>query len=249
MRHKFLITDNVSRLVNGLGELEERVRAGSERGLGIMEGRTGTGKTWAGEWYIVNHPQAVYVRAFETWSPAWMLRDLSVAAGLPPRFSTEANLRQLKTELSERPRLIIVDEGDYVIQRKALLETLRDLYDLAKQTPVVLVSEGGGRELVARRSPRTWRRVGQVVEFAGLTPMDVQLMGMELLELPNREIPRSEAEALLRHAAGNSFGEVMVELEKVETFAKANPGVDLKHIVAMVLHEGRPFKHSGGVKK
>ena len=56
MRHKFLITDNVSRLVNGLGEMEERVRAGSERGLGIMEGRTGTGKTWAGEWYIVNHP-------------------------------------------------------------------------------------------------------------------------------------------------------------------------------------------------
>ena len=221
MRHKFLITDNVSRLVNGLGELEERVRAGSERGLGIMEGRTGTGKTWAGEWFIVNHPQAVYVRAMKAWSTAWMLRDLSVAAGLPPRFSTEANLRQLWAELSKRPRLIIVDEGDYVIRRLDLLETLRDLYDQAKQTPVVLVSEGGGREMVARRSRQTWRRVGQVVEFAGLTPTDVQLMGMELAGL---EIPRREAEALHRHAGGGSFGEVMVLLEKVEGLVKANPG-------------------------
>ena len=237
MRNKFVVTDNVSRLVDGLEELKARVQAGSERGLGIMEGRTGTGKTWAGEWYIVNHPQAVYVRAMKAWSTAWMMRDLSAAVGLAPRFSTEANLRQLREELSNRPRLVIVDEGDYVIRRLELLETLRDLYDLAKQTPVVLVSEGGGQELVARRSPRTWRRVGQVVKFAGLTPMDVQLMGMELANLT---IPRGQAEALHRHAGGGSFGEVMVLLEKVEGLVKANPQAGVtRDLVDMALKERR----------
>jgi len=240
MRDLFVRTDNVMRAAAALEELWQG-RAKSETNLCLVDGKTGYGKTETLEWYVTQHPgRAVYVRALDSWSVPWMLRDLSRGLNLPPRGTTEGNLLQLRDELKARPRLLIIDDADdYVIARSHHLNTVRDLHDLT-HSPIVLVGEGKARDLVYRRSPRTWRRMGQVVVFEPLSAPDVQVMAKELADL---EIPHPLAERLRLRSLSGSFGEVVVNLGKVEAMAKANPDREITgEMVEMAL------KHRRGTK-
>jgi hypothetical protein len=240
MRDVFVRTDNVMRAAAALEELWQG-RAKSETNLCLVDGKTGYGKTETLEWYVTQHPgRAVYVRALDAWSVPWMLRDLSRGLNLPPRSTTEGNLLQIRDELKARPRLLIIDDADdYVIARGHHLNTVRDLHDLT-HSPIVLVGEGKARDLVYRRSPRTWRRMGQVVVFEPLSAPDVQVMAKELADL---EIPHPLAERLRQMSLSGSFGEVVVNLAKVESLAKANPDKEItERMVEMALKARRGGK-------
>lgn len=240
MRNVFVRTDNVMRAAAALEELWQG-RAGSQTNLCLVDGKTGYGKTETLEWYVTQHPgRAVYVRALDSWSVPWMLRDICRGLNLPPRGTTEGNLLQLRDELKSRPRLVILDDADdYVIARGHHLNTVRDLHDLTN-SPIVLVGEGKARDLVYRRSPRTWRRMGQVVVFEPLSAADVQVMAKEQADL---EIPLALAEQLRQMSLSGSFGEVVVNLGKVEALAKANPDKEITgKMVEMALKARRGGK-------
>src|SRR3989339_415044 len=237
MRNPFVRTDNVMRAAAALEELWQG-RAKSVTNLCLVDGKTGYGKTETLEWYVTQHPgRAVYVRCLDSWSVPWMLRDICRGLNLPPRGTTEGNLLQLRDELKARPRLVILDDADdYVIARGHHLNTVRDLHDLT-HSPIVLVGEGKARDLVYRRSPRTWRRMGQVVVFEPLSAPDVQVMAKELADL---EIPHPLAERLRQMSLSGSFGEVVVNLGKVEAMAKANPDKEItEKMVEMALKHRR----------
>lgn len=230
MRSKFVITDNVRRTVAALGpflaELEQGRAPATDRGLVLLEGRTGTGKTWACDWLAVqNHRLAVNVRAMRSWSVCWMLEDLAAALKLPVKQGVKINMAQIKEELRARPRLLILDEGDRVLRRELLLETLRDVYDTTR-SPMLLVSEGGGLGLLERQSPRCWRRTGQWVEYRPLTAGDVQTLWEDLAEIRAPMKPEQAAQ-ILELSKGGSFGEVMVNLEELERKLKSNPDAGL----------------------
>lgn len=246
MRDLFVRTTNVMRAAAALEELWQG-RAASETNLCLVDGKTGYGKTETLEWYVTQHPgRAVYVRALDSWSVPWMLRDICRGLNLPPRATTEGNLLQLRDELKARPRLVILDDADdYVIARGHHLNTVRDLHDLTG-SPIVLVGEGKARDLVYRRSPRTWRRMGQVVVFEPLSAADVQVMAKELCD-PGLEIGSALAERLRLMSLSGSFGEVVVNLAKVEAMAKANPDKEITDkMVEMALKARRGVKAGSG---
>ncbi len=220
MRNKFVQTENVMRTVTALAALEESARVSPGHGLALIDGRTGTGKTRTVEWFAVQNRQAVYLRSHKEWSPTWMVEDVALALGLSSKSIMRLNMRQLISELRRRPRMLILDEGDRVIRREALLETVRDIHDFTG-APIVLIAEGHGKEMLARKSDRAWRRVSQVVDFTPLTVADVQMMALDLADL---EIPKPLAELIHRDSKSGQFGEVVVNLEKVEALVKANPG-------------------------
>lgn len=220
MRTQFVITENVHKTVAALAALEENVRVSPGRGLAIIDGRTGTGKTETMKWYYVNNRPAIYLRSHKNWSTLWMIEDIAAQVLGESKKTLRANIRELIEELRRRPRLIIIDEADRILRKDNLLETIRDLHDFTN-SPMALVSEGRGREMVARKSARFWRRVSQVVEFGNLSVADVQVIGKELADL---EIPRQQAEIIHQDAVGGVFGEVMVVLERLEGLVKANPG-------------------------
>ncbi len=232
MRDIFVRTGNVMRGWTSLAELWEGKHA-SETNLCVVDGKTGYGKTLFLETYATQHPgRAKYVRCLDTWSVPWMLRDISRALNLPPRGTTEANLRQLVAELSGRPRIIILDDAEErLIPRRHHLNTIRDLHDLTK-TPIVLVGEGKAQEEIFRKSPATWRRVSQVVLFQPLSAADIQVMAKELADL---EIPQALAERIRQDSLSGSFGEVVINLAKVERAAKANQGQISEKVVEMAL--------------
>lgn len=233
MRDIFVRTGNVMRGWTALAELWEG-RAASETNLCLVDGKTGYGKTMFLETYATQHPgRAKYVRCLDAWSVPWMLRDLSLALNLPPRATTEGNLRQLIAELRERPRIIILDDAqDRLIKRLHHLNTIRDLHDFTKN-PFVLVGEGNAQGEIRRR-PATWRRVSQVVVFKALAAADVQVMAKELCE-PGLEIPQAMAERIRQESLGGSFGEVVINLAKVEKAFKANQGQLSENMVEMAL--------------
>ena len=240
MRDVFVRTDNVMRAAAALEELWQG-RARSDTNLCLVDGKTGYGKTETLEWYVTQHPgRAVYVRCLDAWSVPWMLRDLSRGLNLPPRSTTEGNLLQLRDELKARPRLVILDDAqERLITRKHHLNTIRDLHDITFN-PFVVVGEGAARDIVFRRSPETWRRMGQVVVFEPLSAPDVQVMAKELADL---EIPAPLAERLRLMSLSGSFGEVVVNLAKVEAMAKANPDKEITDkMVEMALKARRGAK-------
>lgn len=234
MRNQFVITDNVRRTVSALAALEEGARVNPGRGLAIIDGRTGTGKTETMKWYYVNNRASVYLRSHRNWTSLWMVEDLASAILGETKRTMRANFRELIEELKRRPRLIIIDEADRILKKENLLETVRDLHDFTN-APIALVSEGQGREMVARKSARFWRRVSQVVEFTNLSVADVQVIAKELADL---EIPKQQAEVLHQDAGGGVFGEVMVRLGRLEELVKANPGQGVSHkVVELALRE------------
>lgn len=240
MRDLFVKTTNVMRAAAALEELWQN-RANSETNLCPVDGKTGYGKTEFLTWHVTQHPgRAVYVRCLDAWSVPWMLRDICRALNLPPRGTTEGNVLQLRDELKARPRLVILDDAqERLIMRKHHLNTIRDLHDITFN-PFVLVGEGAARDLLYRRSPETWRRCGQVVVFEPLSAADVQVMAKELADL---EIPAPLAERLRQMSLSGSFGEVVVNLGKVEAMAKANPDKEITDkMVEMALKARRGTK-------
>lgn len=237
MRKTFVQTANVSRTVIAVEALLASVRTSPGHGLMLVDGRTGTGKTVTMDHLAVHNRQAVYLRTHRRWTPPWMVEDISQALGLAAQGIMRTNIRRLIDYLKalgpDGQKLIILDEGDRVVRNTDLLETLRDLHDF-DGTPFILVTEGRGREMVSRKSERTWRRVGQVVEFTPLTVADVQLMALELADL---QISRPLAERLHQDSKGGSFGEVVVNLEKVEALVKANPGKEVGNLVDLALRQ------------
>ncbi len=219
MKPVFVQTGNVQRLIAALAELEKRDPA--VPGLALVHGHQGYGKTVACQWYAVQNG-SIYLRAQAAWTVNWLLMDLAAALGHAPEGISRANFRVVKEELGKRPRLIMLDEADYVIRQRLLLDTVRDLHDLSG-APVCLVGMAGAREAVARKSPQFWSRVSQEVEFQPLSAEDVALIGYQMAGL---KLDGRQAREILKRTEGN-FRKTVVLLAHVESLRKANPEAEL----------------------
>lgn len=214
MKTKFVKTANVLKMLGALTELEKRNQV--VPGLALVHGHQGYGKTMATHWYAVQH-NCVYLRAQGAWTVNWMLMDLAASLGMSPEGVSRSNFRNIKHELFSRPRLVLLDEADYVIRRRELLDTVRDLHDTSG-SPVCLVGMAGAREAVARKSPQFWSRVSQEVEFGPLTLEDVAVIGQELA---NMVLAPEHCREIRRRTEGN-FRKTVVVLAKMETICKTN---------------------------
>jgi DNA transposition AAA+ family ATPase len=223
MRTQFVKTQNVMNLTAALGELERR--SAVVPGLFLVHGHQGFGKTMATQWYAVQSG-AVYVRAQAAWTVNWMLQELCAQLGLAPDGITRHNFRQVREELFKRPRLLILDEADYVIRERRMLDTVRDIYDMSGAA-IVLVGMAGAREAIARKSPQFWSRVSQEVEFTPLAAADVQMIAAELADL---QLTAANAGKIQRQAEGN-FRKTVVLLAQMETLIKANPQAAQEQVV------------------
>jgi hypothetical protein len=214
MKTKFVKTNNVLKMLGALGELEKRHPV--VPGLALIHGHQGFGKTMATHWYAVQH-NCVYLRAQGAWTVNWLLMDLSASLGIAPEGVSRQNFRNIKHELYSRPRLVLLDEADYVIRRREMLDTVRDLHD-GSGAPVCLVGMAGAREAVARKSPQFWSRVSQEVEFAPLTVDDVAIIANDLADM---SLTPEQSREIRRRTEGN-FRKTVVILAKIEQLCKTN---------------------------
>ncbi len=212
MEHRTVQIKNVSRLVDAGGALMRR--APGMPGMGLVWGETGYGKSTAVAWFV-NRMHGVYVRALAVWSPAAMLTTIARELELAPKGSCARIVEACAQKLSETNRPLFIDEADYVIEKKVMTETLRDLHDLTG-VPVVLVGMAGIQRAIRARQQLTGR-LAQWVEMQPCDLEDARMLADELLDV-------RVGQALLGRLHERTKGSarlLVVGLSRIEANAKA----------------------------
>lgn len=213
MRNKMAVTKSVAALQVAYEQLEGRGRG--IPGMGLVHGYTGAGKTTAISW-LVNRTRGVYVRAFRTWTPKTMLTKILSELQIQARGSNAEMVDQIIQALLESQRPLFVDEADYLLKDADMIETLRDIHDVA-EVPVLMVGmEGIEKRLRAR--PQLERRISHWVEFLRSDIEDARTLTDTVCEVAVDDDLLEQ----LHHQASGSVGLIVVGLARIEQFARAN---------------------------
>jgi len=181
VKKQFAETENVQRYVVAVNRM-----VASPPGIDkmmLVYGPVGLGKTETNIWWK-NHfsPQSAFIRIKKAMGVRWLLEEVVCELGLVPERRTSDLFHQAVGELIGTDRALIFDEIDYVADKRTLVETIRDLGDMAG-TPIILVGMPWAPEKL-KRFEALWRRISQVVEYKGLTAADVRLVLDQICEVP-----------------------------------------------------------------
>lgn len=212
MKDKIAPVKNIQRLAEH-GEML-RTRNPRTPGIGVVHGETGFGKSTGLTWYGVSKVRAIYVRAMELWTPSAMLEAIADELGVTIGRNLAKGAQQVVGALVQQNRMLIVDEADYVVKKERLINTLRDIHDLA-QTPLILVGMAGFvKKLKTWLDQRQFAdRVAFELEFRPLDFDDTRLMSDSLLEV---EIDDDLLRKVFDASEGNAR-RLVVGLQRIET--------------------------------
>lgn len=97
-------------------------------GMGLIYGEPGLGKTYAITWWAAQN-DAILIRSANLMSARWLLEEIIEELGEIPYNKFSDIFNQVIAQLIKTPRLIIVDETDYLTIDSRAVETLRDIHD------------------------------------------------------------------------------------------------------------------------
>ncbi len=217
MRTKIVPISNIARLSDAANALVNR--SNGMPGMGLVEGQTGYGKTTAVAWLAIRL-NGVFVRALSTTTPSSLLESICKELGIGKRQGNVNAVEDIVRKLAETGRPLFIDEADYLAGKRSLIETLRDIHDLAA-VPVVLIGMHGFRRKLIGLEQLTGR-IAQWVEFEPSTIADAQLLANELSEVK----VQADLVAKLHMAARGEVRRMVVGLNRIEQFARAR-GLDV----------------------
>ncbi len=211
MKKTFIKTKNVKNFVALMEELKELPPNMSK--IALVYGEYGLGKSQTIQWWAARN-NAVYVRANRGMTEQWLLSKMTKDMDITTSWHTQSNFELIQKSLLENPKVIIVDEADYLL-RQNIIETLRDLHDTTK-CPLVLVGmENFERKLTTL--PHLCDRIYKSYKFERYDADDVQLILEGLSEL---EFTKDGIEYLVTRA--NQFRQIMKLINKIEKLANTN---------------------------
>jgi DNA transposition AAA+ family ATPase len=211
MKHTMTLTKNVMKFIASIDSLRN-APPGTDR-CGIMWGDPGEGKSTTLA-YVANLYDAIYLRANSCWTVTSMLGDFCKELGGEPMHRRASMLEYIREKLEEKPRPILIDEADYLFSQKAMLNAVRDIYDLTK-CPTFMI----GMEDIARKMEKNKifaRRITQWVKFSGIDLDDTRSVARECAEV---EIDDNLLRHLHKVAIGN-IGRIIIGLCRIEIMAK-----------------------------
>jgi len=181
VKKRFAETENVQRYLVAVNRM-----LASPPGIDkfmLVHGEVGLGKTETNIWWKNNRsPQSAFIRIKKAMSVRWLLEEVVAELGLVPEKRVSDLFHQAVGELLGSDRTLIFDEIDYVADKRTLVETIRDIGDMAG-TPIILIGMPWAPEKL-KRFPALWRRISQVVPYHGLTANDVRLVLDQICEVP-----------------------------------------------------------------
>jgi len=198
MRKPFVMTMNVKKYVAAMSRV-----VASQPGIDqfvIVSGEVGQGKTETGAWWRDTYsPKSVLVRVKKAMGPHWLLSNIVEGLGLLPAKKSQDLFDQSVEALGGTDVALILDEVDYVADKVTLMETIRDIGDVAG-VPVVFVCMPWAEERL-KRYPALMRRVSQRVVFGNLGIEDAsdvmrQVCDVSVSECAMRAILSNKEEAL-----------------------------------------------------
>lgn len=214
MNPVFVKTKNVKNFVSTLTNLQNRAKG--IPGMALVYGEPGLGKTQAALWWVANNQDdAIYVSAKQSMTTKWLLEEIIKELGDSPFYRTAEIFEQIIRELIKKPRLIIVDEIDYLAHEKSTIEMLRDIHDRT-HTPIVLIGMAYADKKL-KRYKHLYDRLSEILQFQKFPFDDTKNLIDSLSEI---KFDNSAIEHI--QISDNRFRQIVKIIDKAESYGNAN---------------------------
>lgn len=240
MKRTFIRTKNVKRFVSLMEELQKLPPNIPK--LALVYGEHGLGKTHSIIWWATRN-DAIYVRANNEMTQNGLLKAIVEELGERAYFYMQENYNLILKHLKQNPQIVIVDEVDYLVGSKNVIEILRDIQDNTG-VPIILVGMGAMDKKIARFK-HFEDRIYQKIKFEHFSPDDIK----EILEQIT-EIKFTEDAILYLSTRTNQFRQLVKLLEKIEKLSQRN-GIDGfdEYILKGILNERQNLKTLQKIEK
>lgn len=183
--------------------------------MGLVYGEPGLGKTQAIKWWAFKN-DAILIRCNQMMSARWLLKEiLDYMSEIKP-YSISDSFNEVIRNLILTPRVLIVDEVDYLtMDKNKSIEILRDIHDKTN-IPVVLVGMTNAHSRLKKFS-HLYDRLSEIVKFERFSKADIKTIVKEL-----SEIELTDCAIKYIYSNLNRFRQIVKVINKAETIAKAN---------------------------
>ncbi len=212
MKKVFVKTNNVKRFITMMNNLQNR--AEGVPGMGLVYGEPGLGKTQAIKWWAFKN-DAILIRCNQMMSARWLLKEiLDYMSEIKP-YTVSELFNEVIRNLILTPKVLIVDEIDYLTIDSKAVEILRDIHDKTN-IPVVLVGMTSANSRLKKFS-HLYDRLSEIVKFERFSKSDIKTIVKEL-----SEIELTDCAIKYIYSNLNRFRQIVKIINKAETIAKAN---------------------------
>ena len=212
MKRTFIKTQNVKRFITLMEELKNLPPNIPK--LALVYGEHGLGKTHSIIWWATRN-DAIYVRANNEINQNGLLKLIVEELGERPFFFMQENFNLILKHLRIRPKIIIVDEVDYLFNYHNAIEILRDIQDNTG-VPIVLVGMGMLDKKIARYK-HFEDRIYKKLKFEHFNQNDISEILSQITDL------KFSADAITYLATRtNQFRQLVKLINQIEKLSQTN---------------------------
>lgn len=224
MKKIFVKTRNVRNFIGLVEALKSKPKNIPK--MGLIYGEPGLGKSQTALWLACKY-DGIYIRASNLMTSRWLVEEIVREMDELPRYLTSDNFNVVICKLIQKPKIIFVDEIDYLMNNYKSVETLRDIHDKT-DCPIIFVGMG----LALRKLERykhLYDRFSEIVKFETFEIEDLSQIFSQLSETP---FTHDSIEYI--HKKYNRFRQIVQLISKLESFAKEN---NLEEITKEVMEQ------------
>lgn len=181
-------------------------------GMVCFYGPSGWGKSLCSN-YLCNQMRGYYIQVKSIWSKKVILQKILGEMGIKPAQTTGEMLDQVCDQLSASQRPLVIDEMDYVVDKKAV-ELIRDIYE-GSQAPILII----GEENLPQKLKKWERFHRRILAFVPALPVDMEdARRLSAVYAPGIECADDLLQKLVADSRG-SIGRVCVNLDQIREAA------------------------------
>ncbi len=182
--------------------------------MGLVYGEPGLGKSQTALWLACKY-DGIYLRASNLMTSRWLVEEIVREMDEIPRYLTSDNFNVVISKLSQKPKIIFVDEIDYLMNNYKSVETLRDIHDQT-DCPIVFVGMGLAHRKLERYK-HLYDRFSEIVKFETFGGNDIAQIINQLAEI---KFTPETIEYI--HKKYNRFRQIVQLINQMENFAEDN---------------------------
>ena len=226
MRKIFVKTNNVRNFIGLVENLQNKPKNIPK--MGLVYGEPGLGKSQTALWLACKY-DGIYIRASNLMTSRWFVEEIVREMDELPRYLTSDNFNVVISKLIQKPRIIFVDEIDYLMNNYKSVETLRDIYDKT-DCPIIFVGMGLAHRKLERYK-HLYDRFSEIVKFKTFGVNDIAQIINQLAEI---QFTPEAIEYI--HKKYNRFRQIVQLINQMEIFAKDNNIAEItKEIMEQIL--------------
>lgn len=226
MNKTFVRTNNVKNFIGLVENLQNKPKNIPK--MGLVYGEPGLGKSQTALWLTCKY-DGIYIRASNLMTSRWLVEEIVREMDELPRYLTSDNFNVVISKLSQKPKIIFVDEIDYLMNNYKSVETLRDIHDKT-DCPIVFVGMGLAHRKLERYK-HLYDRFSEIVKFETFGVGDLSQIFSQLSEIP---FTPDSIEYI--HKKYNRFRQIVQLINQMEIFAKDNNLTEItKEIVEQII--------------